>query len=173
MSRVAKSPDQPCSIARAAGLLADPWILVLLREAFRGVKRFDDFVALTGAAKTVASDRLRRLVGAGILERRRYSERPPRDEYALTDRGRDVFPLYMELMGWGDRHLAREAGLPVLLRHKSCGALTPPGAICASCGDRLGPEDVRYERGPGAVGPEAERILERIARLRRRAQGSQ
>ncbi len=133
------------------------------------MNRFDDFVALTGAAKTVASDRLRRLVGAGILERRRYSERPPRDEYALIDRGRDLFPLYMELMAWGDRHLASDAGLPVLLRHKRCGAITPPGVACASCGERLKPEDVRYEQGPGAIGPEAERIMERIALARRRA----
>lgn len=172
MSRIARGPDQPCSVARAAGLLADPWVLLLLREAFRGVKRFDDFVSLTGAAKTVASDRLRRLLGAGILERRRYSQRPPRDEYALTDRGRDLFPLYMELMGWGDRHLVNEAGLPVLLRHKRCGALTSPGAACASCGELMKPEDVRYEQGPGAVGPEADRIRERIVLARRRAAGS-
>ncbi len=168
MARTPTAPAQPCSIARAAGLLADPWTLIILRDAFRGVRRFDDFLALSGAARTVAAARLRRLVGAGILARRRYSERPPRDEYVLTQAGRDLFPLLLEMMAWGDRHLAGEAGVPVVLRHRTCGAPTPPGSACAACGERLTPETIRLERGPGAAGPEAERVASRLALIRSR-----
>lgn len=169
MARTAKSPAQPCSIARAASLLADPWILVILRDAFRGVTRFDDFQALSGAAKTVVANRLRRLIKARLMSQRRYLEKPPRNEYILTDIGRDVFPLYMEFMAWGDRHLAGSAGLPIYLRHKTCAALTSPGATCTVCGERLTPEAIRYERGPGATGPQAEQLIERLATIRRRS----
>ncbi len=168
MPRTPKAPLQPCSIARAAGLLADPWVLVLLRDAFRGVRRFDDFQALSGAVKTVVADRLRRLVTAGVLERRRYSERPPRDEYVLTPAGRDLFPLLMELMAWGDRHLSADEGVPIRLRHKACGEPTTPGAACQACGGRLVAEEVRFEPGPGAVGPEADRMGAHLALARRR-----
>lgn len=168
MPRTPKAPVQPCSVARAAGLLADPWVIVILRDAFRGARRFDDFHVLSGAAKTVVSDRLGHLVAAGLMARRPYSERPPRDEYRLTAAGRDLFPVIMELMAWGDRHLVEDAGTPVLLWHRPCGAPTPPGALCGACGERLTPETIRAAPGPGAVGPEAERVMQRLALIHRR-----
>lgn len=168
MPRTPKAPPQPCSVARAAGLLADPWVIVILRDAFRGARRFDDFQVLSGAAKTVVADRLAHLVSAGLMARRPYSERPPRDEYRLTPAGRDLFPVIMELMAWGDRHLAGEAGTPVLLWHRPCGAPTLPGALCRACGEPLTPETVRAAFGPGAVGPEVERVMQRLALINRR-----
>lgn len=168
MSRAPRPPDQPCSVARAAALLADPWVIVLLRDALRGVRRFDDFQALSGAAKTVVADRLKRLVAAGLLARRRYAERPPRDEYVLTPAGREAFPVVMALMAWGDRHLAGAGGVPFRLRHRDCGEVTSPGGACTACGEALAPEALRLEPGPGGAGPEARRMRERLALARKR-----
>ena len=84
--------NQVCSIARTLELVGERWTLLILRDAFRGIRRFDAFQRSLGVARNVLTDRLQLLVDAGILERHRYSERPPRDEYRLTDRGRDLYP---------------------------------------------------------------------------------
>lgn len=172
MPRIAQSADQPCSLARAARVLADPWTLLLLRNAFLGVTRFDDFQALSGAAKTVTADRLARMVADGLLTRRRYAERPPRDEYVLTEAGRASFPVLMALMAYGDRFLAAD-GPPLLLRHRACGAVTAPGERCTGCGAPLKPRAVWPEPGPDGHGPEFERMALIVSRARgRRRQAS-
>src|SRR4051812_25620460 len=101
--------DQTCSVARALEVVGERWTLLILRDAFLGVRRFDDFQADLGIARNVLTDRLGRLVNAGVLEKRAYSERPPRFEYRLTDKGRDLWPVVHALARWGDKHDAPEA----------------------------------------------------------------
>src|SRR6185437_16671788 len=98
--------DQNCSIARALEVLGDRWTLLVIRDAFLGVHRFDDFQRDLGVARNVLSDRLARLVDEGLLERRRYQERPERFEYRLTEKGLDLFEVLAALMHWGDRWYA-------------------------------------------------------------------
>jgi DNA-binding HxlR family transcriptional regulator len=140
---------QVCSIARSLELIGDRWTLLIVRDALRGVHRFDDFRARLGVAHNVLSDRLSRLTEAGVLERRRYQQRPDRYEYHLTQQGRDLWPVLMSLLMWGDRYLAPE-GPPLLVLHRDCGGPLTERLACADCGADLGPEDVELRPGPGA-----------------------
>jgi DNA-binding HxlR family transcriptional regulator len=141
---------QVCSIARSLELIGDRWTLLVVRDASRGVRRFDDFRAGLGVAHNVLSDRLSRLTEAGVLERRRYQERPDRYEYHLTRQGTDLWPVLMSLLFWGDRYLAPD-GPPWIPRHRDCGGRLTPELSCADCGVDLGPGDVELTPGPGAV----------------------
>ena len=96
--------DMPCPIARSLEHVGEWWSILILREAFNGRTRFDEFRDTLGVAPNMLTRRLKALVAAGLLERRRYCERPPRDEYVLTDRGRDFRPVLISLMTWGNRH---------------------------------------------------------------------
>ena len=97
---------QNCSIARALELVGERWTLLIIRDAFLGRRRFDEFQKSLGVARNVLTERLNRLVEEGILERTAYSERPPRSEYRLTEKGRDLAIPLLALMQWGDRHLS-------------------------------------------------------------------
>jgi DNA-binding HxlR family transcriptional regulator len=99
---------QNCSIARALELVGERWTLLIIRDAFLGLRRFDQFQESLGVARNVLSDRLKRLVDQGILERSAYSERPPRFEYSLTEKGRELGVPLIALMQWGDRHLSEK-----------------------------------------------------------------
>src|SRR4030088_287811 len=106
--------DMQCPIARGLEHVGEWWSILILRDAFRGLTRFDEFSESLGIAPNMLARRLTALVEAGLLERRRYSERPPRDEYVLTARGRDFRPVIVALLAWGNRHFAPE-GASVLL----------------------------------------------------------
>jgi DNA-binding HxlR family transcriptional regulator len=108
---------QNCSIARALELVGERWTLLIIRDAFLGRRRFDEFQESLGIARNVLTERLDRLVGEGILERTPYSERPPRFEYALTERGRELAVPLLALMQWGDRHLSPKP--PRIARRRS------------------------------------------------------
>src|SRR6202163_1342408 len=97
---------RPCSIARTLDIVGEKWALLAIREVFLGNRRFDEMVRQTGAPRDTLAARLRTLTGAGILERRPYSEHPARFEYYLTDAGRDLYPVIASLMAWGDKYLA-------------------------------------------------------------------
>ena len=127
-------PGRPrtCSIARALEVLGQKWSLLVVREVFYGVRRFERIVANTGAPRDVLTARLRTLVEAGVLARVAYSQRPPRWEYELTDAGRDLLPVLLSLMHWGDRHLAGSEPVPVVWRH-DCGHELLPQTTCTSC----------------------------------------
>ena len=127
-------PGRPrtCSIARALEVLGQKWSLLVVREVFYGVRRFERIAANTGAPRDVLTTRLRTLVDAGVLVRVAYSQRPPRWEYQLTDAGRDLLPVLMSLMRWGDEHLAGSAPVPVVWRH-DCGHDLLPQTACAGC----------------------------------------
>jgi DNA-binding HxlR family transcriptional regulator len=141
---------QACSIARSLEVLGERWTLLVLREAFRRVRRFEDFQRNLGIARNVLTDRLTRLVDEGILSREAYQDRPVRFEYRLTDKGRELWPVMMTLMQWGDRYYAGDEGPPVIVRHRDCGGEVTDHLKCSKCGAELGPRDVVPEPGPGA-----------------------
>lgn len=130
-------------------LLGDQWTLLVLREAFNGVRRFDRFQAELGIARNTLTERLDRLTGAGLLDRVRYQDRPPRYEYPLTAMGRDFFPALATIIRWGDRWLDDGAGPPALLRHLDCDQPTHAEVGCTHCGGALSVDRVLMEPGPG------------------------
>ena len=115
----------PCPIARSLDRVGEWWSILILRDALRGVTRFEDFRRSLGVAPNMLTRRLAALVDAGVLERRRYSERPPRDEYLLTERGRDFRPVMLSLLAWGNRHFAPE-GPSVEIVHRRSGVPADP-----------------------------------------------
>ncbi len=129
-----------CSIARTLELIGEKWALLVLREVFLGVRRFDVIQRNTGAPRDILSARLRRLVAGGLLERRQYQERPARFEYRLTQPGRELLPVLLTLMNWGDRHLAE--GDPPLTYQHHCGADLEPVLVCGSCGEPVTRRDL-------------------------------
>jgi DNA-binding HxlR family transcriptional regulator len=143
--------QQNCSIARTVAVLGERWTLVILREAFNRRRRFDDIQRDLGIARNILADRLQTLVSEGILERCAYQQRPERFEYRLTDKGRDLYPVLIALMQWGDRYTAGEAGPPVELIHEPCGEHTHPRLVCDHCGEPIDPRDIRPQPGPGLL----------------------
>jgi DNA-binding HxlR family transcriptional regulator len=133
---------RPCSIARTLDIVGEKWALLAIREVFLGNRRFDEMVRHTGAPRDTLAARLRTLTGAGILERRPYSEHPARFEYYLTDAGRDLYPVIVTLMRWGDQYLAGDDGPPQVILHH-CGHELTAQVICQACGEPLRPRDTR------------------------------
>jgi DNA-binding HxlR family transcriptional regulator len=125
---------RPCSVARTLELVGEKWALLAVREVFLGNRRFDEMVRWIGAPRDTLAARLRALVGAGILERRQYSDHPPRFEYRLTEAGRDLYPVILTLMRWGDTYLAGTDGPPMVLEH-SCGHRLAAQVVCEACGE--------------------------------------
>lgn len=142
--------NQVCSIAAALEVVGERWSLLIVRDGFLGLRRFDELQADLGIARNVLQTRLTRLVDQGVLEKRRYQERPQRYEYHLTEKGQDLWPTIVALMGWGDEHAAPAGGPAVLLEHRGCGGAVDDHRICAACGTRLSARDVRALPGPGA-----------------------
>jgi DNA-binding HxlR family transcriptional regulator len=142
--------DMNCSIARALDVVGEWWTLLVIRECFRGVRRFDGFVERLGIAPNILTARLRRLVEHGVLEERAYQEHPPRVEYRLTAKGRDVYPVIVALLGWGDRWYAQD-GPPVVLMHAACEHRADPQLVCGHCGEKLDPRNTRAIPGRGAA----------------------
>ncbi len=122
-----------CSIARTLDVVGEKWALLAVREVFLGNHRFDEMVARTGAPRDTLATRLKGLVAAGVLERRRYSDRPPRDEYVLTPAGRELYPVVIALKQWGDKHRSGEDGPPLVLEH-TCGDVLDAALVCRGCG---------------------------------------
>src|SRR5436853_5791286 len=134
--------QQDCSVAQTLSVIGDRWTMLVLREAFMRTRRFEDLQARTGAPRPVLAERLKVLVDNGVLERRLYSERPDRFEYRLTEKGRDLYPVVVSLLSWGDRWMSGRIGPPVELRHKGCGHVMLPELACPECGEWLGARDV-------------------------------
>ncbi len=123
-----------CAIGAAVGILGERPTFLVLREAFNGVRRFDDMQRRTGMPRQVLSQRLARLVAEGLLRKVRYQEsgQRSRDEYRLTDKGLDLYPVLVALMEWGDRYASGPDGPPVLLRHRDCGEPVRLQLTCAA-----------------------------------------
>ena len=126
-----------CSIARTLSVIGDRWTLLVLRDCFLGAHRFDQFEASLGLSPHLLSTRLAKLVEHDILARRLYQERPQRYEYKLTEKGRDLYPLIISLLRWGDRWTNYENGPPVELVHRVCGQHTLPRFTCSECGEPI------------------------------------
>jgi DNA-binding HxlR family transcriptional regulator len=144
--------DQNCSIARSLEVVGERWTLLILRDLFLGVDRFDALVAGLGVTRTVLARRLTHLVDEGVVERRRYSERPERFSYHPTAKGQELLGVLALLMQWGDRHYPHPAGPPRLLLHRGCGGALDPHLHCDRCGDRLDPADIDAPAGPAHTG---------------------
>jgi DNA-binding HxlR family transcriptional regulator len=147
--------DQDCSVARALEVVGERWTLLVLRDLFTGVRRFDELVASLGVTRTVLARRLARLVDEGVVERHRYQERPERYEYVPTAKGRELLGVVALLLQWGDRHYPHPSGPPRLLLHRGCGGHLDGHLHCDRCGAALEPEDVEPRLGPGARVPAA------------------
>jgi DNA-binding HxlR family transcriptional regulator len=139
-----------CSVARTLELVGEKWALLAVREVFLGNRRFDEMARRTGAPRDTLAARLRTLTGAGILDRRQYSEHPARFEYHLTEAGRELYPVILTLMRWGDEHLAGGGGPPLVLKH-SCGHNLVAQVVCGACGDPASARSVVRPAEPDAV----------------------
>ena len=141
-----------CSIQRALEVVGEKWTLLIIRDAMNGVRRFDDFRRHVGLSDPVLADRLRKLVAAGILETVPYRAAGPRArlEYRLTDRGRDLHPVLIALMQWGDRHLAGADGPPIEILHQDCGAPLRVVVECTSEHLEVGPSGTAIRALPAA-----------------------
>lgn len=141
--------QENCSLARALAVVGDRWTLLVLREAFLRVRRFDEFQSRLGIARRVLAERLAHLVENDVLAKVTYQEAPQRFEYRLTKRGLDLYPILIGLVHWGDQHFAGKKGPPLLHRHLSCGHDFSAVLTCSECGDVVDPRDVEPHAGPG------------------------
>jgi DNA-binding HxlR family transcriptional regulator len=141
MTAVSTKP-RVCSVARTLEIVGEKWALLAVREVFLGNRRFDEMVRRTGAPRDTLAARLRTLVDAGILERQPYSEHPARFEYRLTEAGRELYPVILSLMRWGDRYLAGPGGPPLVLEHR-CGHRLVSQVVCEACGEPVEARDAR------------------------------
>ena len=149
-----------CPIARSLDRVGEWWSILILRDAFYGLRRFDEFQKNLGVAPNMLTRRLNGLVESGLLERRRYSEHPPRDDYVLTERGRDFRPVLLALLGWGNRHFAPE-GASVRLVNLRTGAAVEPVVVDRSTGEAIAGADFALVPGPGADDGLRRRLAER------------
>jgi DNA-binding HxlR family transcriptional regulator len=140
--RRASFEDMNCSVARSLEIIGEWWTLLILRDAFRGVHRFYDFLSSLGIARNVLAVRLTKLVEHDILERRPVAGHAGRHEYRLTEKGRDLQPVLLALLRWGDRWTAEDEP-PVVLDHTGCGHDADPKLVCGHCGGELHPGNVR------------------------------
>ena len=152
MSEPTRVRMENCSIERTLTVLGEKWTLLVLREAFNGVRRFDDMQAGTGAPRQVLSARLARLVREGLLRKEPYREpgSRSRDEYRLTQKGIDLYSIMVGLMHWGDRYMADPEGPPVILTHRECGSPIEVTMRCADGHDVPSARQVTAMLGPGA-----------------------
>lgn len=163
--------DWPCSIARTIDLLGDWWNPLILRDAFMGTRRFEQFQHSLGIGRNVLAERLRRLVDEGLFDKRKYHEHPERYEYVLTEKGADLFGVIATMMRWGDRWLDGGEGPPVVVRHRSCGSVTHAEVVCAECGEPLRMQDLRLEPSSGQraeAPPKGHRPEPRVSSWQRR-----
>jgi DNA-binding HxlR family transcriptional regulator len=142
-----------CSIARTLQVLGEKWTLLIIRESFYGSTRFEQFHSVLNCPRNLLSERLTKLVEEGILERSEYREpgSRARSEYRMTEKGRQLTPILLALMQWGDRHHADPEGPPVLARHAECGKELRVTLTCTSGHEAAGPDDIEIVDGPGAL----------------------
>ncbi len=139
-----------CSVAQSLEIVGEWWTLLILRNIMLGQRRFEAIQTDLGIARNILSDRLGTLVDHDIVSRVKYQDGPERFEYRLTGRGRDLFPVIVALMAWGDEHQAPD-GPPLVLRH-ACGSTAAPVFVCSSCGGPIRFDNVRAKAGPGFKG---------------------
>jgi DNA-binding HxlR family transcriptional regulator len=142
-------PGQVCSIAKALEVVGERWTLLIVRDVMAGSRRFDELQKGLGVARNVLASRLQRMVDEDILERRPYQANPERFEYFLTEKGLDLWPALVALLGWGDRHTPYPDGPPIVILHKECGGRVTDRGVCGDCGEVLHARDAKALPGPG------------------------
>lgn len=146
MGRTADYSKQSCSIAATLEVIGDPWTLLVIRDAFNGLSRFEQWQDNLGVARNVLAARLKTLVQHGVLEARLYSERPPRNEYVLTAKGKDLYAVIVSLHAWGAKHVYDGADSGIDLIHKTCGHSLKPRIACGECGEIVRPREIELIR---------------------------
>ena len=141
----------PCTIARAADVLGDGWILLVMRQACLGTRRFEDFQRELGIGRSILTTKLNRLVADEMLRRVEYQQRPVRHEYRLTDKGRDAYPVLAAMAAWGERWLTGPEGTPLILHHTRCDHDMHAVVVCSECQEPLHVRQVSARPGPGAA----------------------
>ena len=139
----------PCGIARTTDLMGDWWTPLIVREAMYGSTRFEQFEEMLGLSRNILSQRLVRLVDAGIFDKRAYQQRPVRHEYRLTDKGRDAYNVLVAMAAWGERWLVGPEGTPVLQHHTTCGHDMHAVVVCSECRDTVDVREIKVRPGPG------------------------
>jgi len=152
--------EMHCSVAQCLDIVGDWWTLLIVRDAFLGVRRFDDFQGRLGISRNILTQRLRQLADDGVLDRVQYQEHPPRFEYRLTEKGRDLWHVVNAMRQWGDRWAAPD-GPPLELVHRECGHVVNAVEVCSECGEPLDPRSMRAVAGPGATSDDFERTAVR------------
>lgn len=150
--------DLNCSIAQPLAFLGERWALLVVRDVSIGRRRFDEIQESLGVATNVLSQRLATLVEEGILERRRYSEHPERFEYRLTEKGRELVPVLLALLRWGDKWTAGPDGPPLETVHTECDHSFHMVPTCSHCGEEVAAGNVRPRIGPGATDAQRRRF---------------
>jgi len=140
--------DMHCSVAQCLEVVGEWWSMLIIRDAFLGITRFDQFQERLGISRNILNARLTLLVDHGVFDKVEYSKHPPRHEYRLTARGRDLWPVLIAMRQWGDKYAAPD-GPPLQVVHRSCGKVTEAVLTCSQCGERVGPRNVRAVPGPG------------------------
>ena len=153
-----------CSVAQCLEVVGEWWSMLIVRDAFLGVTRFDDFQARLGISRNILNDRLNHLVERGVLQRVAYQEHPPRSEYKLTDKGRDLWGVLTAMREWGDTWAAPK-GPPVEIVHAVCGHIAHAVPVCSECGEAIDARSVRAVPGKGARRDDFERTP--LARAKR------
>ena len=143
-----------CSVARSLEHIGERWTFLILRDAFYGIRRFDDFQESLGIARNILTKRLAKLVDTGIMRKEQYQEHPPRHEYRLTEKGRDLVPLLTSLLAWGDKWETPDEP-PVRLIHTDCDNVMHAVAVCSECRDEIDAFNLRTDPIPAIV---AERV---------------
>ena len=157
---------QSCSLARTLELVGERWTLLIVRDAFYGVRRYNDFLVHLALPRAVLSARLRTLTENGVLETVRYQASPPRDEYQLTAKGRQLWPAVHALAVWGAQHHGSEKGSRRDFLHAGCGTRLDQAGRCPACETGVPPEDVEMRPGPGADPAPADAVSRALLRPR-------
>jgi DNA-binding HxlR family transcriptional regulator len=142
--------EENCSVARTVSVIGDRWTLLILRDCFLRVRRFEDFQERLRITRPILASRLKKLVDEFVLVKVPYQQRPVRYEYRLTPKGLDLYPIVMSIVHWGDVHMSGKKGRPLLHTHDLCGKDFDPVMVCSQCGEPLVAKQVRVHRGPGA-----------------------
>ena len=150
--------DMPCSVAKTLDIIGEWWTLLILRDVFYGVRRFEALRSHLEISRKVLTSRLERLTDEEILKKILYQERPNCYEYQLTRKGRELLPVLLTIMNWGDQWMSEPDKTPVIFVHKECGKETTPKLVCSCCGGELTAHNIYPKAGPGAPSEEIERL---------------
>ncbi len=151
--------DFSCSIARTLDVIGEWWTLLVLRDLFAGMSRYDEIQQDLGIASNMLAARLKRLLDAGLITREVAPEDARSRRYSLTEKGRDLYPVLLSVMAWGDKWLAEPGQQPVLVVHEGCGQVTAAVPSCSVCGEPMGLHDMQFRAGPGGrAGPGTARV---------------